>query len=603
MSKPSTLGKYQILETIGRGGMGVIYKAHDPDMDRSVAIKTVRTDFLDEAEKQDLLKRFRGEAKAYGRLLHPNIVACYSCDEIDDLVYIVMEYVDGESLQQQLNRGKKFTIENTIAIIGQLLDALEYSHTHHVIHRDIKPGNIMILPDGKMKVTDFGVAKVDSTHLTQTGHVVGSPDYMSPEQFQGKSADNRSDLYSVGVIFYQLLTGKKPFEGPDLGAVLHNVLNQTPEKPSTIGEDIPPLLDAIVMTAISKSAKDRYQTADEFKNALSALSRETANEGQAAEPTINISQTEISRSYLLNSLDTAILKLNKSTRFLTSGVLIAIVIVLLMVFLFNSSNESDVANIEAGDTQKEKPELAEIAHEKKLEKVLAPASLNASDIGVLAAGYKCAQVFPKLEKDKVVLTGFVSSEDDLIDIYQRINSLPGVGALETHIEVLDWPYCELVSTLYPYLDLKTRSGKHSVLPQQFLNYVEEEYLNLDLVTPENYPSNIYVDYFLMDGTVVHMLPNAEEPNNRFSPGQDLSLGKPGKPGRKWKIEAPFGEEMVSIIASKNVLYVESRPEIEPAKDYLTLLNTSLDGVNEHNISANIVNIVTRPRNSKTTNVD
>ncbi|MCK9199972.1 MAG: protein kinase [Gallionella sp.] len=267
MEKPKKLGKYQIRSELGRGAMGVVYEAFDPLIERTVAIKTILKSSVDKSESEEAFSRFRREARAAGRLSHPKIVAIYEYGEDDDMAFIVMELIRGKELKEYFDREDSFSLDDGVRIVMQILDALDYSHAHGVVHRDIKPANILITRDGKIKIADFGIAKIDSSLLTQVGAVMGTPTYMPPEQFMGVEVDQRADIYSTGVILYQFLTGLRPFTGGVI-SVMHQVINQEPTPPSHINPNVPVQLDEVVMKAMAKKPEDRYQTVVEFMTAL-----------------------------------------------------------------------------------------------------------------------------------------------------------------------------------------------------------------------------------------------------------------------------------------------------------------------------------------------
>lgn len=267
------LGKYDVVRILGRGAMGTVYEGFDPIIDRRVAIKTVSLDGADEPEAAEDLLRFKREAQAAGRLTHPNIVGVYDYGETDEIAYIVMEYVEGHSLKSLLDKGERFAAADAVRMMEALLSGLAYSHEHGVIHRDIKPANVMITGEGRVKLADFGVARIESSSLTQAGTMIGTPSYMSPEQFMGQTIDSRTDIYSAGVMFYQLLTGEKPFEG-SITAIMHKVLNVDPPAPSLLSISVTPKLDAIVRKAMSKRPDDRFATASEFAEALASSETE-----------------------------------------------------------------------------------------------------------------------------------------------------------------------------------------------------------------------------------------------------------------------------------------------------------------------------------------
>jgi serine/threonine-protein kinase len=269
MSNLTKLGKYEIRRELGKGGMGTVYEGFDPDIERIVAIKAILKSSVDSAEARDVFNRFRREARAAGRLTHPKIVSIYEYGEDEDRAYIAMELIHGKELKDSFDNGERFQIKESVGIMLQLLDALAYSHSRGVVHRDIKPANILITGNGEIKVADFGIAKIDSSHLTKVGAVLGTPTYMSPEQFTGLAVDHRSDIYSAGVILYQLLTGLRPFTGSVI-TIMHKVLNQEAAPPSSLNPKVSQELDAVVRKAMAKRPEDRFQSATEFMEALKA---------------------------------------------------------------------------------------------------------------------------------------------------------------------------------------------------------------------------------------------------------------------------------------------------------------------------------------------
>ena len=267
MTHPAKIGKYELQGVLGKGGMSAVYKGFDPAISRSVAIKTIAKSALDEGELQHLLARFRHEAQAVGRLAHPGIVQIYDYGEDDENAYIVMELVQGKTLLQHLRAHANYDLREIGEIIGQLLDALGHAHAAGVVHRDVKPSNIMINNDGRLKISDFGIAHTESSDLTQHGDVLGTPHYMAPEQFLGLAIGVPADLYSVGVIAYDLLTGTKPFSGTS-ATVMQQALNQRPADPSSLNPKLSPLMDEVLQQALAKKPEERFQSAAEFAAAF-----------------------------------------------------------------------------------------------------------------------------------------------------------------------------------------------------------------------------------------------------------------------------------------------------------------------------------------------
>ncbi len=263
------LGKYEIRGELGRGAMGIVYAGFDPMIGRLVAIKTIRSDQLAGTASATLIARFRSEAQAAGRLSHPNIVAIYDFDVDGDTWFIAMESIKGRELKEYFDANERFATGDAVRIMSQILAALDYSHRQGVVHRDIKPANIFLLPDGTAKVADFGIARLESSTLTQVGDVLGTPAYMSPEQILGVPVDGRSDLFSAGVLLYQFLTGERPFAG-SATTTMQKVLKEEPLPPSTLNVQLPPAMDAVVRRALAKRPDERFQSAQQFADALRA---------------------------------------------------------------------------------------------------------------------------------------------------------------------------------------------------------------------------------------------------------------------------------------------------------------------------------------------
>lgn len=286
MNHPERLGKYRITEVIGEGAMGVVYKGFDPDIQRVVALKTIRRQSGDGAENEAMATaRFRNEAQAAGRLSHPGIVAVYEygCDA--EVAFIAMEYVEGNSLARYLSQGVRFCDADILSLVVQLLDALEHAHSQGVWHRDIKPSNLVVTRAGKLKVADFGIARIDSHGLTKTNMVIGTPSHMAPEQYLSGPLDGRVDIYSAGALLYELLAGRPPFNG-SAEALMYKTLNEVPPPPSQVDQlGRSALYDPITAKAMAKIPAQRYASAAEFRAAVMATIDEPVN-GALSDKTI-----------------------------------------------------------------------------------------------------------------------------------------------------------------------------------------------------------------------------------------------------------------------------------------------------------------------------
>lgn len=710
MAPPKKLGKYQIQSLIGKGSMGVVYKALDPTMDRAVAIKTLRTGLVDQDEKENTVLRFKAEARAYGRLLHQNIVTCFGCDDSNGLIYIVLEYVEGKSLKQLFDAEETFPLERSRNLMRQLLEALSYSHGRGVIHRDIKPANILVMAGDRVKVTDFGIARIDTSTLTQTGLVMGSPSYMAPEQFSGGRVDQRADIFAAAVIFYQMLTNRRPFGGSDLGEVLHNVLTVVPTLPSQLNPAIPSALDEIVMKALSKEPAARYQSAGEFESALMACS--FVIKPKELEP--SSTDEDMSGATLVATCDDlsaqnahppepVLIALGPSYESKTLTPEVGIERSMTDEFapgpisahhdsnhdsadepLSRAEQKSTNANMDAIEEPLEIQEkLPDVVHRDRKDKssslrkwwlpasVTATAALfgvlaivadqhaepqannefaapaatgdegsnsavisNAADasaasqpgdasiqlaavqtppaamevdavstaapvdatvpgfdltpVNELTQSIPCGKVEARLTGNEVVLQGFIGNEDDRTGLTEAVNRVTGGRPVRSDISVLIWPYCELLPLISGLV--RGQNIAENVAIRNHVSYREGDSLVLDLTTPD-FASYVYVDYFLLDGSVVHLFPNNVERDNSVQPNQRLRIGD-GPKSKRWEVSPPFGEEMITIIASARPLFEKPRAEMEKASDYLSALDASIRSVNEKELLANFTFVQT-----------
>ena len=282
------LGRYEIQGVLGKGAMGVVFKGYDPKIGRTVALKTIRTDSKSfSPEEKEIVQRFHREASAAGKLAHPNIVTIYDIDESDGVSFIAMEFVEGIGLEKAVKERGRLSVQGSVEVIIQMCEALQYLHDNGIIHRDIKPSNIMLLEGSqKAKLMDFGIAKDLDYEITQPGAVLGTPHYMSPEQFSGHPVEPRSDLFSLGIVLYELLTGEKPFAGESITSLMHKILNTEPIEPRTLNIQVSREVNAASLKALAKDPTERYQTGTEMAEGL-----RQAIAGTAAAPSPDLDST------------------------------------------------------------------------------------------------------------------------------------------------------------------------------------------------------------------------------------------------------------------------------------------------------------------------
>jgi predicted Ser/Thr protein kinase len=268
MVEAPQLGRYEIVAELGRGAMGIVYKALDPELGRTVAIKTVNI-ALGGDDVENYQKRFTQEARAAGGLNHPAIVTIYDIGRAENIAYMAMEFIEGTELRTLLQEGARLSVAQAVAIAAQVAEALAYAHARGIVHRDIKPANIMVLDDGSIKITDFGIARMRAAQeLTQTGTMLGSPKYMSPEQALGRRATHQSDIFSLGVVLYEMLAGAAPFAGDSVGALMYQIAHVVPPAPSVLNPEVPELLDYVVSKALAKALDARYASAEDLARDL-----------------------------------------------------------------------------------------------------------------------------------------------------------------------------------------------------------------------------------------------------------------------------------------------------------------------------------------------
>src|SRR5262249_19193105 len=303
----SKLGRYEVLSELGKGAMGVVYLARDPVIGRMVAIKTIRASSMgdDDSESREFRERFIREAQTAGILSHPNIVTIHDIGEDAEtqISFIAMEYIEGKTLKGLLLEKAAFDSDQIADMIAQVAEAMDYAHRKGIIHRDIKPANIIVTADEKVKITDFGIAKIASSNLTTTGQFLGTPNYMSPEQVSGSPVDGRSDIFSLGVVLYELLTRRKPFSGENLTAISYKIVHEDFTPPAELAADVPPEFNPIVARAMAKDPWNRYQRGKDFALALHQLRAHLEEQRALADLGTIVSEAEFIPTLRLANLE------------------------------------------------------------------------------------------------------------------------------------------------------------------------------------------------------------------------------------------------------------------------------------------------------------
>ncbi len=603
------LGKYEIKRTLGRGAMGVVYEGYDPIIARRVAIKTVRIPDPDDVEAQEDLARFQREAQAAGRLSHPNIVGVFDTGEADGVAYIVMEFVAGATLKSFLDRGDRFTVPDVARIMTELLNGLAYSHANGVIHRDIKPANVMMTDNGQIKLADFGVARIESSSMTQAGTMIGTPSYMSPEQFMGQTVDARTDLYSCGVLMYQLLTGEKPFEG-SVTSVMHKVLNTEPPAPSALSVAVPAALDAVVAKAMAKRPEDRFDSASAFSDAIKQAMEPVAARPQAplapvrgfedysdatmiASTPARPASAAIASSAIASSASAvhppdrpdSLPPSPSGKRIIVIGGGAAAVLALgaAAYFMLRPSPAPTPipAHRQAPPPVSQAPPPPQAPAISPAGKAMMVKTMTEAKIEELVAPATCSVVHASIADHRVTLNGIASTRQAAA-IYVGLPTIP--MPTQDNIARFDGPYCALLTALNLYKGtiLAPSEQAHVALASGAALLTKGQTITLRLSLPA-FTKFLEIDYVSSNGTVYH-LPPPKTLTPFITPNSSaLPLGHVGP---------PYGTDMVLVIASAQQIFPFARPAEEPVHHFTTALGAALDQMlDDHGITvgATLVN--------------
>jgi tRNA A-37 threonylcarbamoyl transferase component Bud32 len=597
---PDTLGKYDLLHILGKGAMGVVYEGFDPIIGRRLAIKTVRIPDAGDLEAQDELARFKREAQAAGRLGHPNIVGVFDYGETPELAYIVMEFVDGTTLKNVLDRNEHFELAEIVRIMRSLLVGLQYSHERGVVHRDIKPANIMLTKTGEIKIADFGIARIESSSLTQAGTMLGTPSYMSPEQFMGQTVDSRTDIYSAGVMLYQLLTGEKPFEG-GLTAIMHKVLNSEPPPPSALSVTVPHAFDEVVQKAMSKRPAQRFASADQFARALQDAF-ENKTEMQIGSMVSDLADDEATMVIATRAVAAAIpaaaapaapappsaapaAKAFPKLALAGGAGAIAIAAAIAFMLIGHGGHSGPAAQVStAPAAAPAPPPLTGAQRDALLQSTLGalPCTLvTAADVG-----------------GKYQIAGLAGAGAPRAALTAALNSLPANVQTEASVQTIDGPYCDALDAIRPYnaffarpgvqLSLSLANGVTTLRDGQLITVKEKM---------PAYSGYLQTDYFSGDGTVFHLYPTTTDRLRQQPGGSTKTLGDPLMGGASWQVSAPYGTDMIMSIVTTSPLFTQRRAQIENAGDYLSDLHQALQTAasSGKNLEVDAIQLVTEPK--------
>jgi serine/threonine-protein kinase len=603
---PDTIGKYDLRQILGKGAMGTVFEGFDPIIGRRLAIKMVHIPDLEEAEAQAELARFKREAQAAGRLSHPNIVSVFDYGETPDSAYIVMEFVEGTTLKHVLDRNERFELAEIVRMMRALLAGLQYSHERGVVHRDIKPANMMLTASGEIKIADFGIARIESSSLTQAGTMMGTPSYMSPEQFMGQTVDARSDIYAAGVVLYQLLTGEKPFDG-GLTAIMHKVLHTEPPPPSVLSVTVPHAFDPVVQKAMAKQPAARFASAAEFAVALQNAFEQKPQTGifwqagaaagdatlvadirpaAAADPSaVPVPATASGARRLPAAKPVPILAL------VAGAVLI---IAACTVFYGGRLRPPPAAPVASAPVI---PVPASVPAKPVLAHAPAAAPTDASLKSIFGT-LNCTLIGASNTGGKLSLTGIAGAGAPEAAVSAALKSLPAAMAPQSSVQSFEGPYCGVLDAIRPYNVYLSKAGAELGLGlASGISLLQEGQLLTVKEKMPAYDGYLQTDYFTSDGKVRHLYPTAADPLKKLPARSRKVLGNPLKGGARWNVAAPYGDNMIISIVTPAPLFANPRPPVEDADDYLEALRLALQSAASNNPAMDVaaLPLITEPK--------
>ncbi len=634
------LGKYEVRGTLGKGAMGTVYDGWDPAIDRRVAIKTVHLPDANDPETQAALARFKREAQAAGRLSHPNIVGVFDYGEMDELAYIVMEFVEGSSLKERLAADERLPLSEALRLMDDVLAGLAYSHARGVVHRDVKPANVMIAQDGRAKLADFGIARIESSSMTQAGTVMGTPAYMSPEQFMGQVVDRRTDIYSSGVLLYQLLTGERPFDG-GLTTIMHKALHTVPPRPSELSVTAPPGLDAVVARAMARRPEDRYSSVEDF---AWALHQGVTGVGDGRDDRAGLDATVIAPRPTLQAppaKPAALPRQPGKKPMLAGGALALLALAGAGAWLLRPAapppTPLPMAAPEPPRTEKPGQLAAPAVLPPSVSAPAAPPSADPASMTPLPAippnvpivppaaepvaippaavpparptsavraalaaavtGLRCTLASGDLSETGLASIAGLAGAGEPQESLRRAVDDAGLAATDWRVATFDGPYCHALDTLRP---IAGGAGPAEARAQLSFpdggSALPDNALIAFNVTLPNFAGYVQVDYLQADGRVMHLVPSAAYPHRTFAAGARAELGRPRPDFDGWRVGAPFGIDMITAIVSTAPLFAQARPEEEPAAAYLRDLQAAMDAIRRRggSLAASAMLLDTRP---------
>jgi len=595
------LGKYEVRATIGRGAVGTVYEAWDPQIARTVAIKVLPLLETDEYSKEQQ-ERFRREAQAAGRLHHPNIVTAFDYGETESSAYIVMEYLPGPSLRTLLANREPLPLADIGRIMQGLLSGLRHSHQRGVVHRDIKPGNVVFSSEGEIKITDFGIAHLEASGLTRVGSVIGTPAYMAPEQVLSEPVDARTDIYSAGVVLYEMLTGCRPFQGSE-ASILHRIVHLEPARPSDLSPTLSRDLDTVTAKALAKQPDDRFQTAAAFDDALRAALQDTSlpaaapQSERADECEATVAAHHPARPAASPSPEQGVVVTTAASRrsprgiptwlwpIGAAGAAAAALAAWLMLVPHASRQSAENPHYPPSNTpqrgglaaapnpparspgpmqQRPTPAaLAAVPPATRQPSVDQADPLHRQVDGIVAAAPCSILASDVTTAQRVVLRGIsalgIASQLELQAMLQRSieAAVPG-AAVSWRLRRIDGPFCPVLDLLRPFVASSVRVLSRPTT-QARLTDGDSAQLAVSL---GRRPLRMALDRFTNDGTVHHLFAGPTD-------------GSQQNAIDSWRVGKPYGDQLITAILTSAPLFARERPAYEPSATYLKDLQSAL----------------------------
>ena len=578
----SNLGKYEIRGTLRKGATGTVYDGWDPVIHRRVVIKTIRRPEPDDLDAGERMARFKREAQAAGRLNHPNIVSLFDYGEMDELAYMVMEFVDGPTLKDMLSGPSCLPAATAVSLMEGVLDALAFCHGRGVVHQDLTPANVRVTADGQAKIDGFGILRIEGSNMAQAGTMMGAPAYMSPEQIMGQVVDQRTDIYVCGVMLYQLLTGERPFAG-STASLMHEVPRVTLPRPSEPVATSPPALDSVVAKAMAWRPEDRFASAADFSQALRAsLPFAPVAAFEDAEVTLAPHQAA-----MLDGLETIPPRAAKPpSKLPLLAVAAGAMAVALAVAVWAFKPAGELVPRRQASLSWPEPKQAPVPAPSATSATLVEAALAAS-----LPTIRCSLVRAAVRPDGSVAMSGVAGAGPPQDAVQNAVTKARPSRSDGQVQRFDGPYCPALDILRTQ-DTAGRAQDAASIDRAGgpAGLHDNDVIALQVTMP-NFAGYLHVMYVQHDETVAPLVPGAGYPSQVYAARSRIALGNPRADYEGWRVGPPFGTDMIVAVATTAPLFGRPLPANEQMGSYLRSLQAAITALRQRGGSVSAAAIV------------